>query len=129
MKLKKGFKKKTKKKVFKKEIKTKIKKKISPLSTLPTLKRIKPKQGKWCSYYEGRLPFPIECASNRDMLEVSYFKDKKKYVLKDFSECKNCKRYPVYSYWKRGDWDHIIKLIKENKDLREMNPPDQENLV
>ncbi len=95
---------------------------------LPKLKKIKPKQGKWCDYYEGRLPFPIECTNNKRFPEDSYFVDGKKVVTKTMPLCIKCERYPQYHSWKRGDWDEIIELIKQVKDLREMDPPNQEVL-
>ncbi len=105
----------------------KLKPKSSTTLILPKVK-IKPRQGKWCDYYEGRLPFPIECTNNKRFPEDSYFVDGKKVVTKTMPLCIKCERYPQYHSWKRGDWDEIIELIKQVKDLREMDPPNQEVL-
>ena len=91
------------------------------------LVKIKPKQGRWCEYYEGRLPYPMECSHNKSMPLSQIFKGNEVHTISDRSNCVNCKRAPQWHSWKRGDWTKIIKAIVEDKeDLTDMDPPNQE---
>lgn len=111
-------------KVLKKRFKKKYKKlsKIEPKHTLKPIK-IKPKLGRWCIYYEGRLPFPTECSNNKSMPMTHLFKDGKKILLNDRRECINCKRNPQWIAWKSGVWNNVIKEIKKGEDLTDMPAP------
>ncbi len=91
--------------------------------TVIVLHRIKPKQGKWCDCYEGRLPYPIECQSNK-AAPVSYiFESGDKTLVHDRSMCIDCKRFVEFLPWKRGDWNKIKEAIANKEDLRDMDPP------
>ena len=93
---------------------------------LPKLIKIKPKLGRWCSCIEGRLPYPIECTTNKSSPVAGYFKKGKHTVTKNNGECVNCKRFPEWHSWKKGDWNKIKEAIKQGEDLRDMDPPNQE---
>ena len=96
--------------------------------TKPILKPIvrKPKVGRWCKYYEGRLPFPTECSMNKDMPITRLFKDGKSIVLRDRSECVKCDRNPHWIHWKNGVWSKVINEINKGEDLSDMPAPIQE---
>jgi len=68
--------------------------------------------GKWCKYYSGRLPFPIECQWNPEPP-----------LCLEHPECKTCDRKVEWKSWKSGDWDKIIEAIKNGEDLTDMDPP------
>lgn len=102
--------------------KVKIKRKKKPLKlpkikNKPKLLKIK-KVGYWCSYYEGRIPFPIECSYNKQMPYECIFIHGKKKVIKDFPECKTCDRFVSWEDWKLKKWDKIQEEVKKGKDLR-----------
>lgn len=107
-------------KVLKKKFK---KKKI--LQTPRILKKIikEPKIGRWCSYYEGRLPFPIECSHNKTQPVTKIFKDGKSTIIKNTPNCVNCTRNPEFLEWKKGEWDKVKEAIINGEDLRDMDPP------
>lgn len=84
---------------------------------------IKPKLGKWCNYYEGRLPFPMECSTNKSMPVSKVYKGKDVIVIRNTPDCPTCKRAPEFYSWKRGDWDKIKKAISKGEDLRDMPVP------
>ena len=83
----------------------------------------KPKIGRWCKYYAGRLPYPIECSGNKNMPISRIFKDKKITVLRNRSDCVHCKRSPEFLEWKRGDWDKIKEAISNGENLIDMDHP------
>ncbi len=95
---------------------------VIALSRIPIKKKI----GKWCKYYENRLPFPIECSSNKISPKRIIFKGKKQTITKDTPDCSTCERFPQWHSWKRGDWDKIIEAIKEGENLIDFPPPNQE---
>jgi hypothetical protein len=85
--------------------------------------KIKKKLGRWCEYYEGRLPFPIECSNNKAMPKSYLFKGSEKILVRDTSNCLKCNRNPSFISWKRGDWYRVIESIKKGDDLTDMDPP------
>jgi hypothetical protein len=121
-------------KVLKKKFKKKFKKipggdklEYKPKTTivLPRIK-IKPKQGKWCDVYEGRLPYPIECQNNKAS-PISYiFESGEKTLVYDRTCCIKCKRAVEFIPWKNGEWDKIKEAIANKEDLRDMFPPGKE---
>ena len=102
-----------------------FKKKSPPILILPKLK-IKPKQGKWCDCYEGRLPYPIECQSNKQNPVSSLFESGEITLLHDRTVCVECNRFVEWQSWKRGEWDKVKEAIANCEDLRDMDPPIQE---
>ncbi len=90
------------------------------------LKRIviKPKLGRWCNCYAGKLPCPTECSYNKEIPITRSFKDGKVTVLHDRTECVSCNRAPAFIPWKRGKWDKIKEAIQQGEDLRDMDPPE-----
>jgi hypothetical protein len=95
---------------------------LPKINKRPKLKPIK-KVGKWCDYYIGRLPFPIECSYNKlSPLEVIFIQGKKK-IVKDFPNCSNCNRSVGYEDWKKGKWDKVKSEIKKGADLRNQPSP------
>lgn len=113
-------------------LKKKFKKRVSgggklkhPVFIMPKLK-IKPKQGRWCEYYEGRIPYPIECSSNKDMPISQIFKGREIITIRSTPNCTECQRTVEWQSWKRGDWDKIMNAIKAGEDLTDMDPPNQE---
>jgi hypothetical protein len=103
----------------------KLKAKFRKKTELPKIKK-KKRIGRWCQYYEGRLPFPIECSTNKSIPITKIFKGGKSFVLKARPLCKTCKRNPSFISWKEGRWDSIINAIKNGKDLSNMPAPDRE---
>ncbi len=85
--------------------------------------KIKKKLGRWCEYYEGRLPYPIECSNNKSMPTSYMFKGEEKTKVRDNSNCPNCKRAPSFIAWKRGVWDKIKNAITNGEDLTDMDSP------
>ena len=79
--------------------------------------------GRWCPYYDGRLPSPSECSSNKGMPISRLFKDGKVSILHDRSDCVDCKRAPEFRDWKRGKWDLVKKAISKGEDLTDMPSP------
>ena len=106
-------------------LKKKFKKKNKSITILPKIKT-KRKIGRWCEYYAGRLPYPMECSNNKSMPISKLFKGKKIIVLKDRSNCVECKRNIEWPSWKRGDWGKIIEAIEKGENLTDMDPPNQE---
>lgn len=94
----------------------------------PIVKPIKitKKLGRWCNCYEGRLPYPIECQTNKASAKNYLFKDGKKTILHDRSICIKCKRQVEFIPWKNGEWDKIKEAILNGEDLRDMFPPFKE---
>jgi len=88
----------------------------------PTIKPIKiqPKLGRWCEYYEGRLPYPIECSTNKGMPKSQIFKGNKIITIRDTSNCVNCKRSVEWESWKKGSWDRVKKAIAQSEDLTDV---------
>jgi len=78
---------------------------------LPKIKKL----GKWCEYYEGVLPYPINCQWNKQIPACF-----------DKPNCKTCKRDVHFQAWKAGMWDHIKFAIQQGEDLTDMNAPNQE---
>lgn len=101
--------------------------KYKPTTILKLTKiKIKPKLGRWCEYYKGRIPYPMECQVNRETPTSSYFKNGKEIVTKRTPVCVNCKRSVEWRAWKRGDWDKIIAAISKGEDLKDMDAPIKE---
>jgi len=94
-----------------------LKKKFKHLGPKPKIK-IKLKR-----YYEGRLPFPLECSTNKAAPIQHLFKDGKKIIAKETPDCPECKRNPNWYSWKRGDWFKIIEAISKGEDLTDMDAP------
>jgi len=88
-------------------LKSKFRKKKTPK---PLFKRKKP-PGRWCEYYEGRIPFPIECQWNKEPP-----------LCIDKPNCKHCKRGVEWKDWKMGKWDKIKEAVKNGEDLTDMDP-------
>jgi hypothetical protein len=98
--------------------------KTKPITPKPLLRiKIKPKVGKWCDCYEGRLPFPMECQNNKISPVSCMFKEGKKTMLYDRSMCIDCARQVEWQSWKNREWDKIKIAIAKGEDLRDMNPP------
>jgi hypothetical protein len=95
------------------KLKRKLRKKDKPVRVIRRIK-IKPKLGRWCQYYEGRLPYPIECQSNTDPA----LHQKRPF-------CRKCKRVVEWEPWKKGVWDKIKEAIKNGEDLQDMEAPKQ----
>jgi len=90
-------------------------------------KIIKPKKiGRWCSYYENRLPYPVECANNKSNPVSTIFKDGKPRITRNYPNCVCCKRNPTFYSWKKGDWDLIIQAIADGEDLSNHPAPGRE---
>lgn len=85
--------------------------------------KIKPKQGRWCEYYEGRLPYPMECQYNKNTPVGMYVRFGEIVHTYDRLKCVDCNRAPQWHSWKKGDWDKIIEAIANLEDLRDMEPP------
>ena len=79
-------------------------------------KTIISKLGRWCQYYSGRIPFPIECESNC-VAPLNY----------DRPFCQKCKRNVEYIAWKSGGWDKIIIAVKNGEDLTDMDSPNNKD--
>jgi len=99
---------------------------LFPINVKPI--KIKPKLGRWCEYYEGRLPYPAECSSNQNMPLSQIFKGKEVITMRHTPNCPKCKRAPQFHAWKRGDWAKIIEAIKKGEDLSDMDPPRERRL-
>jgi len=93
------------------KLKTKFKKKKRKLEKII----VKKKLGRWCEYYSGRLPYPIECQWNAQIPAVI-----------DRPNCRKCKRSVHFQAWKYGIWEKIKYAIAQGEDLTNMNPPNQE---
>ena len=93
---------------------------------LTKLIKIKPKQGRWCEYYEGRLPYPLECSMNKEKPLTQIFKSEEVITLSNRENCVECKRSVEWPSWKKGDWDKIKQAIANGDDLTDMDPPNQE---
>jgi len=104
-------------------LKKKFRKKKLPKIIRKILPKIKKKQGRWCEYYEGRLPFPIECSHNKTQPIARVFKDGKSTIVRNTPNCVNCKRAPEFLEWKKGEWDKVKEAIANHEDLRDMDPP------
>lgn len=93
-------------------------------------KIVKPKKskpvGRWCQYYSGRLPYPIECSNNKSMPVSTLFTEGKPKIIRNFPACVYCERSPSFHSWKRGDWDKIIQAIENGEDLQNMPAPGKE---
>ncbi|MCP4374014.1 MAG: hypothetical protein GY797_38805 [Deltaproteobacteria bacterium] len=116
-------------KVLKKKFKKLLIKKKAPsllkIPQKPIKLKIKPKLGRWCEYYEGRLPYPMECSSNKSMPLSQIFKGKEVTTIRHTPNCVDCERAPQFHAWKKGDWAKIIEAIKRGEDLTDMDPPRQ----
>jgi len=97
------------------KIKKPVEKKVTP--KLGLLK-IKKKQGRWCEYYEGRLPYSIECSYNKENP-----------VLFKKPNCRNCERYVTWTSKVEGLWKNIITRIEKGEDLiNEPSPLEKEGI-
>ncbi len=90
---------------------------------LSKLIKIKPKQGRWCEYYEGRIPYPIECTINKQSPIDYLVKNGKKTLIKNMPNCPNCKRAVEWIPWMMGGWDKIKTAVINGEDLTDMDPP------
>lgn len=100
-------------KKLKLQFKKKRKKEI--LTKLPLLFKkiiIKPKLGKWCQYYEGRIPYPIECQWNK-VPPLCIAKP----------NCRKCNRDVKWDDWKEGKWEVINQNVKKGENLTDMSSP------
>ena len=84
------------------------------------------KLGCWCSVYEGRLPYPLECQGNKETPIAKLFKAGKVKILYDRSICVNCNRFVDRESWKNREWDKIKEAISNGEDLSDMSPPGRE---
>ena len=76
--------------------------------------KIKKKQGRWCEYYEGRVPYPIECGTNRKHPRVC-----------THPNCLTCERSVSYRPWKNNIWDDVIERVsKGRQDLSDWPSPE-----
>jgi hypothetical protein len=105
-----------------KKLRAKFKNKIK-LKTTSTPETTTKKLGCWCSYYPGRLPYPIECSNNKAIPVSTIFKDGKPRVTRNYPACVYCDRNPSFASWKRGDWAKIIQAIADGEDLRDHPAP------
>jgi len=78
-------------------------------------KRKKKRIGRWCEYYSGRLPYPINCQSNAVIP-----------LCHDKPNCKTCERKVHFQAWKFGYWEKIKYAINQGEDLTDMEAPNQE---
>ena len=109
-------------------LKKKFRKIKAPVTTAPSLIRIKikPKVGRWCDCYEGRLPYPMECQGNKETPIARLFKSGKVTVLHNRTICVTCNRFVDRETWKNREWDKIKDEIAKGEDLRDMSPPGRE---
>jgi hypothetical protein len=109
------------KKIHRKEVAT------GPASLPKITKKLKLKPikkiGRWCDYYIGRLPFPIECSYNKSSPINYIFINGKKKRVKNFPACSKCKRDIKWTDWKEGKWDKVKSEIKKGADLRNQPSP------
>jgi len=105
-----------------KKVKIKRKKK-KPETKKPLLKKIKPRLGRWCEYYEGRLPFPIECAYNKETPFWVLYEKGEKTISKNTPNCPKCNRSIEYEDWKLGKWKKVEQEIKKGADLSDQPSP------
>lgn len=92
----------------------KLKKKFQKTKTiLVKRKRI----GRWCEYYLGRIPFPIECQWNQ-LPPLDY----------DRPNCATCNRRVTWQKWKDGVWDKIKYSISQGDNLTDMESPEKEDI-
>lgn len=114
-------------KIKPKKKKIKLKPKKPKLQKIKIEKKPKLKKitilGKWCDYYQGRLPFPIECSLNKEAPLQYIFKGKEKIKTKETPNCITCERFPKYNDWKSGKWDKVKEEIKKGADLRNQPSP------
>jgi len=68
--------------------------------------------GRWCEYYENRLPFPVECQFNSDIP-----------LCIEKPNCKKCNRKVLFSDWKEGKWRNIATMIEKGENLSGMENP------
>jgi hypothetical protein len=118
-------------KIKRKKKKTDIIENIEPQKSRPKIQVeniVKPRPkirtvGRWCNYYPGRLPYPIECSYNKEA-PISYVYEKgTKTQVKNFPECPSCKRDIKWVDWKEGKWSKVIAEIKKGADLRDQPSP------
>lgn len=107
--------------------KVKIRKKKPSLKkiqifTKPKLLKIK-KIGKWCEYFEGRLPYPIECTYNKETPKTYIYEGKTKTLSKNTPNCPTCKRSVEWDDWKNGKWNKVREEIKKGHDLSDQPSP------
>lgn len=106
-----------------------LKKKYRKIIKIPKIKKplpkiiIKPKLGCWCDYYEGRLPYPIECQTNKSSPKTYLFDAGKKTLLHNRTKCADCIRSVEFIPWKDGHWDKVKEAIINGEDLRDMPSP------
>ncbi len=68
--------------------------------------------GRWCEYYENRIPFPVECQFNSDIPGCQ-----------DKPNCKKCERKVIFSDWKAGKWRSIANRVQNGENLSLMENP------
>jgi hypothetical protein len=89
--------------------------KIIPKEEKKPLRKI-PTVGRWCEYFPGRLPYPIECHYGRTFPYVA-----------ERPNCRTCERSVEYTAWKSGVWRRVIEEIKKGIDLRDQPSPFQKD--
>ena len=101
------------------DLKKKYRKKLKKIIKLPKIP-VKKKLGRWCKYYEGRLPYPIECSTNKNMPLSAIYNKGKESIIRDNSDCPDCTRNVEWPSWKRGSWDKVIAAIAQGEDLTDI---------
>lgn len=92
----------------------KLKKKYQKDEPTFVFTKIEKRKGRWCEYYEDRLPYPIECQSNHIVP-----------LCVQRPNCLKCTRSVNWQAWKEGKWDRIKYAISQGEDLTGMEPPNQ----
>lgn len=59
-------------------------------------------EGKWCNVIVGRLPYPIECQSKKQL---------------NIDGCKECGRFIEYAAWKKGMYKDVSFQIIHGVDM------------
>jgi len=97
-----------------KVLKKKFRKKESKRIVRKIIRKIVRKKplGRWCEYYEGRLPYPIECQSNKEVP-----------LCIDRPNCKKCNRHLEWADWKGGMWEKVNQAVQNGEDLTDMDSP------
>jgi len=93
----------------------KLKKKFQkPTPKLVRMIKLK-KPGRWCEYYTGRIPFPIECQWNSVPP-----------LCHNRPNCIKCNRRVTWQKWKDGVWEKVKYAISQGEDLTDMESPEKE---
>jgi len=101
---------------IKKKIKIPEETKVEEVKKISFFKmpKIVKKQGRWCEYYSGRVPYPIECSTNIKHPRVV-----------DHPNCVTCKRKVSYRAWRNNIWDNIFERVsKDRQDLTDWPSPE-----